>query len=264
MGTGNPNTEPASNPGRIREAIASYEQAATLQPRGEAAWLGLIDAFGKAGHPDKAESACRSCLKWNPQSTDCQEQLARIRMEAGDFGEAIRLHEELREGRRGSKSVLDGLGYAYVQSSQWDKARTRLEESLRRFGPEAGTLRQLGFVERSLGKVDQAAKHYHQASELAPQDLDLRHDLAFTLYLQGDHLKAVGHLLSCLKARPNWGMAHYNLSLNYWHLRDYAAALRHARIAKDLGIIQAAGVEQALMPHLPMGKSRTAWIVRRK
>ena len=42
-------------------------------------------------------------------------------------------------------------------------------------------------------------------------------------------------------------MAHYNLALNYWHLRDYAEALRHARTARALGIVQAAGIEQALI-----------------
>jgi tetratricopeptide (TPR) repeat protein len=256
--------ESESRSGKLNEAMASYKQATGLQPGEETGWLGLINAFRKAGYDEKAELASRSCLKWNPQSADCLEELAHLRMAASDFSEAILHYEAIRKLRADSKSVLDGLGYCFMKTGRWEQARTLFDASLKHFGPEASALGQLGFIERSLGQVDQAVVHYLQASALAPQDAGLHHDLAFALYLKGDYANAAGHFLISLRIRPGWGMAHYNLALNYWQMRDYAAALTHARSARNLGISQAAGIEQTLMAHLSLGSPRSVWMMRHK
>jgi hypothetical protein len=75
---------------------------------------------------------------------------------------------------------------------------------------------------------------------------------------------ALDPLRAAIRLRPDWGLAHFNLAMTYWNLRQYAGALAHARIAEEKGLPGAARVVQALTANLSLGMPRTVTVSRRK
>jgi len=189
----------------------------------------------------------------NRADPECREQLASLRMDAGDPREAARQLETLRAAGAVSKGVLDALGYAYLRMGEYGRALALFESSLARFGPDATLHANLGYCHRALGNLAAAVEHYSRARDLAPRDPDRAHDLAFALYLARDYARAVEPFQAALKLRPGWGLAHYNLALACWNLRQYGPALAHARAAVELGVRDAEPVVRALSSQLALG-----------
>lgn len=185
-------------------------------------------------------------MKSVPETLECREALAFIRMEASDFAEASRQFQFLRDNGKTSRSILDGLAFSHIKQGDWVQASAALESSLKRFGEDGWTQKNLGYVWRARGNLGRAISHYRRACILAPRDAEAIHDLGFALYLARDFNEAITQLQLSLRLRPKWGLAHYNLALAHWNLHHYSLALEHARRAQSLGVREAAGAVRSL------------------
>jgi tetratricopeptide (TPR) repeat protein len=99
---------------------------------------------------------------------------------------------------------------------------------------------------------------------LAPRDPEAGYNLGFALYLAGDFASAVAPFLEALRARPDWGPAHYHLALTYWHLQQYGPALTQARMAQKNGVPQAAQAVATLSDAVALGAPRAIAVLRPK
>jgi tetratricopeptide (TPR) repeat protein len=232
--------------GEIRSAIASLRFAQGLDPWNPQILKALLGAYWSIGERESAESACRSCLKIDPKDNECREQLAWLRMEAQDYGDAAAQFQVMLRDGTDSKSILDGLAFALMKMGAYARAIDLSVGSLKRYGPDARVYANLGFLHRCVGNITAAVADYRRARDLAPADAERNGDLGFVLYLARDFSGAVAPLQTALRLKPDWGMGHFHLAMVYWNLGQYRLALSCARIAQEHGIQEAKPVVQSL------------------
>ena len=141
--------------GQIAAALPIYERAAA-NSGDAAAQLRLGDAYTRAGKTDQAIQAYRAVLTATPDNPD----------------------------------ALLGLGSAQVRAGDPDGAVV----SLAKVAPMLNTMtayNRLGVAQTLAGEFTQAQQSFDTASALAPDDLDVRTNLALAAALDGQEAKAI-------------------------------------------------------------------------
>src|SRR5262249_18241435 len=141
--------------GQVAAALPFYERAAATS-KDAAAQLRLGDAYMRGGKTDQAIQAYRAALASAPDNPD----------------------------------ALLGLGTALVKSGDPDGAVV----ALAKVAPIVNTMsayNRLGVAQTLAGSFAQAQESFDAASALAPDDLDIRTNLALAAALDGQEIKAI-------------------------------------------------------------------------
>jgi Flp pilus assembly protein TadD len=141
--------------GQIAAALPIYERAAATSSDA-AAQLRLGDAYTRASKTDQAIKAYRAALALAPDNPD----------------------------------ALLGLGSALVKAGDSDGAVV----ALAKVAPIVNTMtayNRLGVAQTLAGQFAQACQSFEAASALAPDDLDIRTNLALAAALDGQETKAI-------------------------------------------------------------------------
>jgi Flp pilus assembly protein TadD len=142
--------------GQIVAALPIYEQAAAASSGDATAQMRLGDAYTRAGKTDQAIRAYRAALAVAPDNPD----------------------------------ALLGLGSALLKAGDADGA----VEALAKVAPIIKTMaayNRLGLAQTLTGQFAQAHESFDAASALAPEDLDIRTNLALAAALEGQETKAI-------------------------------------------------------------------------
>jgi Flp pilus assembly protein TadD len=142
--------------GQIVAALPIYERAAAASSGDAAAQVRLGDAYSRAGKTDQAIQAYRAALAVAPDNPD----------------------------------ALLGLGSALVKAGDADSAVVQLAKA----APVVNTMtayNRLGVAQMLAGQFAQAQLSFDAASALAPDDLDIRTNLALAAALDGQEAKAI-------------------------------------------------------------------------
>jgi Flp pilus assembly protein TadD len=142
--------------GQIVAALPIYEQAAAASSGDATAQVRLGDAYTRAGKTDQAIRAYRAALAVAPDNPD----------------------------------ALLGLGSALLKAGDADGA----VEALAKVAPIIKTMaayNRLGLAQTLTGQFAQAHESFDAASALAPEDLDIRTNLALAAALEGQETKAI-------------------------------------------------------------------------
>jgi Flp pilus assembly protein TadD len=142
--------------GQIVAALPIYERAAAASSGDAAAQVRLGDAYTRAGKTDQAIQAYRAALAVAPDNPD----------------------------------ALLGLGTALVKAGDADGAVAPLAKA----APIVNTMtahNRLGVAQMLAGQFAQAQQSFEAASALAPEDLDIRTNLALAAALDGQETKAI-------------------------------------------------------------------------
>ena len=141
--------------GQITAALPIYERAAAASSD-PAAQVRLGDAYSRAGKTDQAIQAYRAALALAPENPD----------------------------------ALLGLGSALVKAGDAEGAVVQLAK----VAPIVNTMtahNRLGVAQMLAGQFAQAQQSFDAASALAPDDLDVRTNLALAAALDGQETKAI-------------------------------------------------------------------------
>lgn len=141
--------------GQLAAALPLYERAAAASGDA-AAQLRLADAYARAGKTDQAIQTYRAALAAAPDNPD----------------------------------ALLGLGSALVKAGDPDGAVVALAKA----APKVNTMtayNRLGVAQTLAGQFAQAYQSFEAASALAPDDLDVRTNLALAAALDGQDAKAI-------------------------------------------------------------------------
>ena len=142
--------------GQMAAALPIYERAAAASSSDATAQLRLGDAYTRAGKTDQAIQAYRAALAVAPDNPD----------------------------------ALLGLGSALVKAGDADGAVV----ALAKVAPIVNTMtayNRLGVAQTLTGQFAQAHQSFDAASALAPDDLDIRTNLALAAALEGQETKAI-------------------------------------------------------------------------
>ncbi len=246
------------------QAISLFRRAVELEPSNAEAWRGLIQAQMKGKRAAEAENSCNDCLARNPGNFDCREMLAQLKLDSSDYKEAARQYQTVLRDGKASKDILDNLAFSLMQLGDTGQAVGLFQSSLKRYGPDAWVYASLGHLHRVRGEYQAAIADYRHARQLSPRDPEISHNLGFCLYLAKNYSAAVEPYESALRLRPDWGLAHFNLAMDYWNLKQYALALAHARAADERGVPGAHGVVETLSTHLAPSLPHSSSVYRPK
>lgn len=246
----------------LPEAIALYQQATNLQPASSEARHGSIQAQRRSGNPAAAEAGARDCLDRLPQDSECREQYASLRLDAGDYVQAAAHFQLLLRNGIASKQILDNLAFSLMRTGDNAQAVELFESSLKRYGEDGWIYTNLGYLYRSRGDLAAAGLNYRRALQLSPLDPEFNYNLGLVLYLSKDYSSALDRFLTAVRLRPGWGQAHFYLAMIYWNLGRYAMALSQAQLAQDAGMKEAAPIVRTLAESLSLTPPRLV-VVRR-
>jgi Flp pilus assembly protein TadD len=142
--------------GQTAAALPIYERAAAASSSDATAQVRLGDAYTRAGKTDQAIQAYRAALAVAPDNPD----------------------------------ALLGLGSALVKAGDADGAVV----ALAKVAPIVNTMtayNRLGVAQTLTGQFAQAHQSFDAANALAPDDLDIRTNLALAAALEGQETKAI-------------------------------------------------------------------------
>ncbi|MBF0311365.1 MAG: tetratricopeptide repeat protein, partial [Magnetococcales bacterium] len=206
--------------GRHTEAESDYRRAMAVSPRYAEPYRNLADLLRERQLFAEALNHAQQALRLNPDYADAQLVLAAVYRDQKRFKEAqdvlrhvLGRFPRLPEAHLAMGQLLQGMGahaealpcyrrairlnpdmpasynhlaIALREEGQLDEAITILQQSVTRHPRVPGTLRNLGNLLKEACRIDEAKAALYQAVSLAPQDAQLRMELAFTLILNGE------------------------------------------------------------------------------
>ena len=110
----------------------------------------------------------------------------------------------------------------------------------------------LGRILHERGDLTAAEEHYRRALAIRPNDPTASFNLGVVLEDGGHHADALEAYQRAIAADERNADAHYNAARLYDLLGDYAAALRHLRICRDLARRSVSGRCTARRPLAPL------------
>jgi Flp pilus assembly protein TadD len=142
--------------GQVNAALPLYERAAAMSGGTLSANVRLGDAYMRAGKANRAAVAYRAALAKAPENDE----------------------------------ALLGLGFALLKTGDPDGAIAALAQT----APRVNTMQaynRLAVAQTLAGRFKEAEQSFRSASALAPDDLDIRTNLALTLALDGQENNAI-------------------------------------------------------------------------
>ena len=169
---------------RFNEAIAHLERALRLQPRLNAAYLGLGSCYFESGDLERAGSAYLEALRIE-RSPAAALGLARVLREQRRFDLAERTLRTAAAAHPANPEILATLGILLHETGRAAEAVEALEGALKIDPRGSAALYYLGNLKRDLGRWDEAEGFYRRALAVQPDDPDTRINLADVVAEQG-------------------------------------------------------------------------------
>ncbi len=178
--------------GRIPEAIASYERAATLDPDRAEIRVDLGTAYARAGRVPEAIAQFQAAVRLRPDFADAHLNLGAALRQAGRLDEGIAQCVEALRINGDYPEANFNLGVMYQEAG-------RLPEAIAQFGralkdrpdfSEAGrhlaaALGQDGVALAQLGRLAEARSELEEAARLLPGDMQAHYNLGLVLRAMG-------------------------------------------------------------------------------
>jgi protein O-mannosyl-transferase len=192
-----------SDDGNLSEAIAEHERALALNPKLFLAHSNLIQLYGRAGQPDKAEAHYQATLKLDPNQADSHYNYGVLLVGLERFADATQ---------------------AFRRSLELNPLNAEAQHNY------------AVMIERE-GKLDEAATHYRQAIENNPQHRLAHFHLGRILVHQEKLAEAITHFQLTLTP-PNQDDADtprftYALGATYARAGDKQKAIEYLRVALE-------------------------------
>ena len=183
----------------INAAIHEFEEIVRIDPTERQSLLMLGRLYQIKGDHDKAETIYKQFMGVEPGSEEGITALAKLHMDAGNDKEAIQLLEEFVKQHPDSDGALQTLGEAYSSIQEYAKSEDA----------------------------------YKRASELNPDDVELKKSEAQAAFLADDIDNSAKIYEALLKIEPEDGLAHLRLGQIYRRQMKYDVAQDHLQKAAE-------------------------------
>ena len=183
----------------INAAIHEFEEIVRIDPTERQSLLMLGRLYQIKGDHDKAETIYKQFMGVEPGSEEGITALAKLHMDAGNDKEAIQLLEGFVKQHPDSDGALQTLGEAYSSIQEYAKSEDA----------------------------------YNRASELNPDDVELKKSEAQAAFLADDIDNSAKIYEALLKIEPEDGLAHLRLGQIYRRQMKYNVARDHLQKAAE-------------------------------
>jgi tetratricopeptide (TPR) repeat protein len=252
--------------GKRDEAVNYLRAALRANPSNVEANSLLAQYLVQANRRDEAARHLEAALQVNPTLSDLKIQLASIYLQMGRLPDALRLAHEVQKAEPKSAGppllsglvlisqqkpqeaieafgqalkvkpdlapAYGGLGQAYQQLNQNDKAVEAYQRALAINDKDPATLNNLAWIFSEVRKKpDEALPLVTKAQQLAPESPEILDTLGWVQYRRGAFAEAEKTLLKAVERSPNTGAIQFHLGMTYSRLgkrNDAISALRRA------------------------------------
>lgn len=213
---------------RPDEAIAAYQQAATLHPKDPEPHLSAGLLLEKQGRPADAEQEYKQAMEFDGGSADALTGLVNLYTRGKRYGEAEELLRKLAVQRPEDAGVRMQLGRMLAASGKKDEAITELEHASKLVPGDLSVQRDLGDLYSEAGKFPQAEGLYRKLQAANPNDPELHYGLGRTLLKQRKFPEAQQEFVAAVKLKPDFAEAYWNLAVAANENQNYPLAIQAA------------------------------------
>lgn len=179
-------------------AAKRYDQAYRIAPAGPLA-VKLHSAYIAAGQPAEGEARLLQWLKQAPGDNVARLFLASAYSKAGQHKAAISQYEQIVRTEPNNAKALNGLAWHLFLDG--DSRALSFAERAHKLAPgDAATLDTLGWILLNRNETARALTLLKQASEKAPQSVEIRYHLAVALAKSGQDAQARKELDTVLRS----------------------------------------------------------------
>lgn len=257
--------------GRHTEAVASFQRALALHPNDPTALVGLGQAYEKQGRAADAETMYRKVLIIRPDSAGALMRYGSFCHRQARYAEAAAHFRKATELDPGFPSAHVNLGAMLIKLGRPEEALPVLQRSLA-LRPTASGYSNLGTLQFTLGRYDDARKSFEKATGIAPADCLIWANLGDACrWVPGQearareaYLRSVSAARAALEVNPNDAHARSVLALSLAYTAGGDDAQREIRRALALDPTNASVLYRAALIALLRGHSDAAvsWIER--
>ncbi|HJQ39003.1 MAG TPA: protein kinase, partial [Thermoanaerobaculia bacterium] len=155
--------------GRHRDGLQSFERALALRPNDSNALAGKADSLKGLGRAGDAEAAYRHAIEAHPDSTGALMRYGSFCYGHGRYLDAVAQFRRATELTPEFPLAWSNLGAALQGAGKNEEALVALQKSIA-LKPTSPAYTNLGNLQFSLGRYDDAQQSFERAAELAPSD----------------------------------------------------------------------------------------------
>lgn len=156
------------NAGRLREALALYNEAVHRAPDNAVALQLLGVATAQSGDPGRGEALLRRAIALNPDPPQFHNNLGKVLGEQGRWEEAVVHHRRATELGPRYADAWSGLGVALQKTGDLAAAEAAFRRAIAHAPNEVRALTELGCMLHGQGRLAEAAAWLDQAIRYAP------------------------------------------------------------------------------------------------
>ncbi len=192
-----------------------------------------------------------------PESSRALVDQAQNDFEAGRFGDAEKIYQEIVDASPNNYFALSNLGVTQIQSRKLSAAEVALKKAIEINPTDAFAATNLGVVYCKQGKFDEAMKSLQEALAADDKDHIAQNYIGICYGEKGMKSEAEAAFLRSIELRPDYPDAHFNLAVLY--ATSQPPSLEKARQHYDLAVKNGsepdASLEQMLQqqPEVPGG-----------
>ncbi|MEZ4716469.1 MAG: tetratricopeptide repeat protein [Caldilineaceae bacterium] len=209
--------------GRLRPAIAAYQQAITLQPDERGYYLRTAELWRLLGDYDKARATLELGTTRAIEPAALYVAIADLEQDRGNRDAALAVLESARDALPDSREVLLAKG-AYLELSNVREAERWYADLAALYSEDASVHVAMGAFLLERSKYDEALVHLTKATELNPQDAALFGLLGHAYNTAGNKEKALAAYEHALALEPTQIDTYTDLAALYEALGNVDAA----------------------------------------
>ncbi len=153
--------------GQPTQALALLRHALAVQPGNSEAMLALAQAWDAAGDPARAEEAYRRLIALQPGYWAAYSKLGGFFFSHGRFREAAGMFQRVTELNPDSARAFNNLCGALTAAGELERALAASRRSVA-LEPTGSGVANLGTLQFYLGRFDEAARSFEEATRLMP------------------------------------------------------------------------------------------------
>ena len=209
-----------------KRALDSWQHAVALAAGDARLRLGYGEALEKSGDLAGAEREFRKASYLEPASTDAQAALANLFLRAKRLVEAEEVLRRLLLAAPQDEVAHLQLGRVLSAEEKNAEATSELQKALALRADDWDALRELAFAQERGEQFPAAESSYRKLLTQFPNDADLHNGLGSALLPQLKYAEAQSEFITCVRLRPEQGVAYGQLALAASGNKDYEFAIK--------------------------------------